>query len=198
MNQQLVLASTSRYRRELLERLRVPFSTLSPGVDEAPLADERPLDTAVRLAIAKAQAGAARYPGAFVIGSDQVCDIDGEALGKPGTHERAVAQLKRLSGREARFHTAVAVARRASGFLAHEACTVLVRFRTLDDDAIQHYLNLDQPYDCAGSAKCESLGISLVESIESDDPSALVGLPLIRTCKLLREAGLEPLRIATR
>jgi septum formation protein len=189
----LVLASTSPYRRELLGRLRVPFTTLSPGVDESPRPGERPADLALRLARAKAAAGAARQADAIVIGSDQVCELDGEAIGKPGSHAAAVAQLERLSGRAAIFHTAVAVARDAGAWLEHDACAVHVRFRPLGDASIERYLRLEQPYDCAGSAKSEALGIALLESIESDDPTALVGLPLIRTCRLLRAAGFEPL-----
>ncbi len=190
---QLVLASTSRYRRDLLARLMLPFSTLSPDVDESPLPGEKPIDLALRLARAKAKAGAAKQPDAIVIGSDQVCEIDGEAIGKPGSHDAALLQLRRLSGRAAAFHTAVAVARNAGAWLEHDICTVRVRFRPLDDATIDRYLRLEQPYDCAGSAKSEALGIALLESIESDDPTALIGLPLIRTCRLLRAAGLDPM-----
>lgn len=194
----LVLASTSRYRRELLARLRLPFEVAAPGVDEAALPGETPAVMAERLSRAKARAVAAQFADAqtdaVVIGSDQVCEIDGEALGKPGTHERAVAQLRRLSGRRAVFHTSVCVVRLATGFERHEAAPVVVRFRALGDDEIEHYLRTEQPYDCAGSAKCETLGITLLDAIESDDPTALVGLPLIRTVRLLREAGIEPLR----
>ena len=190
---QLILASTSPYRRELLGRLRVPFTTLSPGVDESPRPGERPAELALRLARAKAAAGAAQNADAIVIGSDQVCDLDGAAIGKPGSHGAAVAQLERLRGRAAVFHTAVAVARDGGAWLEHDICAVHVRFRPLGAAAIERYLRLEQPYDCAGSAKCETLGIALLESIESDDPTALVGLPLIRTCRLLRAAGFEPL-----
>jgi septum formation protein len=189
----LVLASTSPYRRELLGRLRVPFTTLSPGVDESALPGERPADLALRLARAKAAAGATRHADAIVIGSDQVCELDGAAIGKPGSHAAAVEQLRRLSGHAAVFHTVVAVARDAGEWLAHEVCAVHVRFRPMGDTAIERYLRLEQPYDCAGSAKSEALGIVLLESIESDDPTALIGLPLIRTCRLLRAAGFEPL-----
>ena len=189
----LVLASTSRYRRELLRRLRLPFEVAAPEVDETALPGEQPAALAQRLALAKADAVAASRPGAVVIGSDQVCDLDGEALGKPGTHERATEQLLRLSGRSAVFHTSVAVIRRDTGFRAHRAAPVTVRFRVLRASEIEHYLRLEQPYDCAGSAKCETLGIALLESIDSDDPTALIGLPLIRTANLLRAAGIEPL-----
>lgn len=192
----LVLASTSRYRRELLARLRVPFEVIAPEVDETPRPGETPLVLAERLALAKAQAVAARRPKAVVIGSDQVCDLDGEPIGKPGTHERARAQLARLSGRAALFQTALAVVRADTGFAALRTASVRVRFRVLSTAEIERYLLLEQPYDCAGSAKCETLGIALLESIDSDDPTALVGLPLIRTAALLREAGLDVLAAA--
>lgn len=187
----LILASTSPYRRELLARLRLPFETLAPDVDESALPGETPAALAERLALAKARAVAALRPDAIVIGSDQVADLDGEALGKPGSHERAAAQLRRMSGRETIFQTAVAVV--APGLAAIERAEVKVRMRELTDAAIEAYLRTDQPYDCAGSAKVESLGIALLDAVESDDPTALVGLPLIRTCALLRRAGLEPL-----
>jgi len=189
----LILASTSRYRRELLERLKLPFEVRSPGVDETPLPDESPAALAARLALAKARAVALLEPDAIVIGSDQVADLDGLAIGKPGTHERAVAQLTRMSGRRVIFQTALAVVRQATGYLGQALAPVAVSFRRLDAGEIEHYLRTEQPYDCAGSAKCETLGIVLLESIESDDPTALVGLPLIRTSRLLREAGLDPL-----
>jgi septum formation protein len=187
----LILASTSRYRQELLARLRLPFTAVAPEVGEDALPGEAPAALAERLALAKARAVAAQYPDAIVIGSDQVADLGGEALGKPGTHEAAGAQLRRMSGREVVFQTAVAVV--APGLAAIERAQVRVRVRTLTDAAIEHYLRADQPYDCAGSAKVESLGIALLDGVESDDPTALIGLPLIRTCALLRRAGLEPL-----
>jgi septum formation protein len=189
----LVLASTSRYRRDLLERLRLPFDVVAPEVDEAPHGGESPADLALRLALAKAHAVAAQRPDACVIGSDQVADLDGTPIGKPGTHERAVAQLRAMSGRAVVFQTAVAVVRRSTGFARALLAPVNVRFRELSDDEIERYLRLEQPYDCAGSAKSETLGIALLESIESDDPTALIGLPLMRTCALLRAAGLDPL-----
>ena len=189
----LILASTSRYRRELLERLRLPFDVCSPQVDEAVLEGETPAQVSERLALAKARAVALKQPQAWVIGSDQMAELDGEAIGKPGTHERALAQLRRMSGRSVRFHTAVAVQRAASGYAGAALAPVKVRFRDLRDDEIEHYLRTEQPYDCAGSAKCETLGIALLEAIESDDPTALVGLPLIRTSALLRAAGIDPL-----
>ena len=189
----LILGSTSRYRRELLERLRLPFTVESPGVDETPLAGEGPADMAQRLALAKAHAVARLHPDAVVIGSDQVADLDGAAIGKPGSHERAFEQLRSMSGRSVVFQTAVAVVCAASGFADSALAPVRVRFRTLSDAQIERYLRLEQPYDCAGSAKSEALGIALLESIESDDPTALIGLPLIRTCALLRAAGIDPL-----
>ena len=192
----LVLASTSPYRRELLQRLRLPFVVMSPQVDETAAPGETPIALARRLALAKANAVAAREPRAIVIGSDQVAELDGAALGKPGNHDRATQQLRSMSGRRVRFHTAVAVACASSGFLQQALVTVTVRFRQLSDLEIDRYLLLEQPYDCAGSAKCETLGIVLAEAIESDDPTALVGLPLIRTSAMLRAAGLDPLAAA--
>lgn len=192
----LILGSTSRYRRELLQRLRLPFEVLSPQVDETPLPGEAPAALALRLALAKAQAVAAQRPEAVVIGSDQVADLAGEAIGKPGTHERAVAQLRRMSGQEVVFQTGVAVVRPATGFAQVQLVPVRVRFRTLREAEIERYLRLEEPYDCAGSAKSETLGIALLDAIASDDPTSLVGLPLIRTCALLRAAGLDPLDLA--
>ena len=189
----LVLASTSRYRRELLQRLRLPFEVLSPDVDEHAEAGETCAQTALRLAVAKARAGARQRADAVVIGSDQVAELDAQPIGKPGSHERAVAQLRAMSGRRVLFHTAVAVVRADVGYESALLAPVRVTFRVLDDAQIERYLALERPYDCAGSAKAEALGIALLESIESDDPTALVGLPLIRTCTLLREAGIEPL-----
>jgi septum formation protein len=194
MARRLILASSSPYRRELLARLRLPFACAAPGVDEDPLPGEAPAALAQRLALSKAQAVAARDTDAVVIGSDQVAELDGVALGKPGTHERAVQQLHAMRGRDVRFHTAVAVVCRARGFAQQTLVTVRVHFRHLEDDEIESYLRLEQPYDCAGSAKCEALGIALVDAIESDDPTALIGLPLIRTSAMLRAAGLDPLR----
>lgn len=186
----LVLASTSRYRRELLARLALPFETAAPDVDETPRAGEAPRELALRLALEKAQAVAARKPQAIVIGSDQVADLHGQPLGKPGTHECAAAQLARMSGQTVLFHTAVAVVQASRGFAQSSLATVTVRFRTLDAATIERYLLAEQPYDCAGSAKSEGLGIALLQAIESDDPTALIGLPLIRTAQLLRAAGL--------
>lgn len=195
----LVLGSTSRYRRELLQRLRLPFDVVAPQVEETPRPGERPPALALRLALEKAREVAARRPEALVIGSDQVADLDGEPIGKPGDHERAVAQLQRMSGRTVIFQTAVAVvgpAADGSRFERAELVPVRVRFRALAADEIERYLRLEEPYDCAGSAKSETLGIALLEAIESSDPTALVGLPLIRTSALLRAAGLDPVRMA--
>ena len=192
----LILASTSRYRRELLERLRLPFQIIAPDVDETPREHESPAALAQRLALAKARAVAAAHPHAVVIGSDQVADLDGEPVGKPGSHARAVAQLRAMSGRSIVFHTAVAVLRASTGYCGTALVPATVRVRELTDAEIEHYLRTEQPYDCAGSAKCETLGIALLDSIVSDDPTALVGLPLIRTCALLREAGIDPLQPA--
>ena len=190
----LVLGSTSPYRRELLARLGLPFDVASPEVDEHPLPAETPLQTALRLAKLKARAVAARCPDdAVVIGSDQVADLNGMILGKPGDHARAKAQLQTMRDQTVRFHTAVCVKRATTGFEQTQVSTVSVRFRALSDEAIDTYLRLEQPYDCAGSAKCEGLGIVLLERIDSDDPTALVGLPLILTTGLLQGAGLDVL-----
>jgi len=189
----LVLASTSRYRSELLQRLRLSFTVRAPGVDEEALPDEAPRAIALRLALAKADAVADLDRDAIVIGSDQVAELDGIAIGKPGDHVRAVAQLQSMRGRTVVFHTAVAVACMESGFRGADVASVTVRFRDFSDAEIEHYLRTEQPYDCAGSAKAETLGIALLEAIESDDPTALIGLPLIRTCALLRRAGINPL-----
>ena len=186
----LILGSTSRYRRELLARLGLSFDVAAPDVDETPLPGEAPRDLALRLARAKAHAVAAQHPQAVVIGSDQVADLAGQPLGKPGTHERATAQLRQMRGRTVIFQTAVAVVCQATGFEQVDIAPVEVRFRDLADDEIERYLQAEAPYDCAGSAKSEGLGISLLDAIVSDDPTALVGLPLIRTCRMLRAAGI--------
>ena len=190
----LILGSTSPYRRELLTRLHYPFDVTSPEVDETPHPGETPRDLACRLALAKANAVAGRFPAAVVIGSDQVADLDGHPLGKPGNHERAVAQLRLMRGQTVVFQTAVAVVCLESGFAQTELAPVRVRFRALSDAEIESYLRAEAPYDCAGSAKSEGLGIALLESIENDDPTALIGLPLIRTARLLRAAGIPLLQ----
>jgi len=187
----LILGSTSRYRRELLARLRLPFECVAPEVDETPLPSEAPAALALRLALAKAHAVAKRHPNAVVIGSDQVADLGGQPLGKPGNHERAVAQLQRMRGQTVVFQTAVAVVRLDTGFAQSSLAQIQVKFRDLSDSDIEAYLRAEQPYDCAGSAKSEGLGIVLLDAIHSDDPTALIGLPLIRTCQLLQAAGLR-------
>jgi septum formation protein len=189
----LVLASTSRYRRDLLSRLRFSFEAVAPEVDEAALPGEAPPALARRLALAKAQAVSRQRPDSVVIGSDQVADLHGQAIGKPGTHANAVAQLQRMSGQLVVFHTAVAVVCQHTGFRDEFLVPVRVRFRELDAVSIERYLRLEEPYDCAGSARSEGLGVALLDAIESDDPTALVGLPLIRTCAALRRAGIDPL-----
>jgi septum formation protein len=189
----LVLASTSRYRRALLARLGLPFDVESPRVDEAPLPRETPPAMACRLAEAKARAVAAHHASALVIGSDQVANADGIAIGKPGDHAQAVAQLTALSGRRVVFHTAVALVDAQSSRCGLRLVDVTTQFRVLTAAAIENYLRRERPYDCAGSVKSEALGIALVESIASDDPSALVGLPLIAVVDLLLAEGVDVL-----
>lgn len=188
----IVLASSSRYRRELLERLHLPFEILVPDLDESRLPGESPRATALRLAEAKALAVAERARGAVVIGSDQVADLDGEALGKPHTHENAVAQLSRMQGKLVVFHTALAVVA-ADGKVQSEVVPTLLRMRPLSQETIEAYLRLEQPYDCAGAAKIEKMGIALVEAVDSTDPTALIGLPLVRLCSMLAQAGVPVL-----
>lgn len=188
----IVLASSSRYRRELLERLHLPFEVMVPELDETALPGESPRATALRLAQAKALAVAARAPGAVVIGSDQVADLDGEPLGKPHTHDRAVEQLSRMQGRLVVFHTALAVVD-AQGKVQAEVVPTLLRMRPLTPATIEAYLRLEEPYDCAGAAKIEKMGIALVEAVDSTDPTALIGLPLVRLCSLLAAAGVPVL-----
>ena len=192
-NRTLILGSTSRYRRELMSRLRLPFEVASPEVDETPHPGETPREIALRLALNKARAVAARFPQAVVIGSDQVADLAGQALGKPGDHVRATAQLQSMRGQTVVFQTAVAVVCQETGFEEVDIAPVEVRFRELTDAEIETYLQAEQPYDCAGSAKSEGLGIALLASIHNDDPTALVGLPLIRTCRMISAAGIRVL-----
>ena len=187
----VVLGSTSRYRRELLERLRIPFAVTAPDVDETPHTGEAPQALARRLALAKARAVAAVHPDAVVIGSDQVADLAGQPLGKPGEHARAVAQLRLMRGQTVIFQTALAVVCLATGYEEVDLAEVRVVFRDLSDNEIEAYLVAEKPYDCAGSAKSEGLGIVLLESIDNDDPTALIGLPLIRTARMLRQAGVK-------
>ena len=185
----LVLASTSRYRSELLARLRVPFEAVAPEADEAPLPGETCAATALRLAAAKARSLHVRYPDALIIGSDQVADLDGRPLGKPGTFTNALRQLQAMRGRTVVFHTAVALFDARHDRIETATVPTTVLFRSLQDDALARYLELDEPYDCAGSAKAEALGIVLTEKIESTDPTALIGLPLIALTGMLTAAG---------
>jgi septum formation protein len=187
----VILGSTSRYRKELLSRLQIPFDTAAPDVDETPHPNESPKDLAMRLALAKAHAVALKNPQAVVIGSDQVADLEGEPLGKPGNHANATLQLQRMRGKTVIFQTALSVVCLTTRFEKTDLAAVKVKFRDLSDSEIESYLLAEEPYDCAGSAKSEGLGIALLESIESDDPTALIGLPLIRTCLMLREAGVN-------
>jgi septum formation protein len=185
----IVLASSSPYRRQMLDRLRLPFEWHAPDVDEAGRPGEMPLQLACRLALLKASTVAVRYPEAIVIGSDQVAEMDGLAIGKPGGHQDALPQLVAMQGRTVVFHTALAVVRRSDGRTTTDCVDTWVRFRRLQPDALERYLRLEQPYDCAGSAKIESLGICLVESVRSDDPTALIGLPLISLTSMLAGFG---------
>jgi len=186
----LVLASTSRYRRELLQRLELPFTTDSPDIDETPLVGEAPDATALRLAEAKARAVAERHPDALIIGSDQVASVGEERFGKPGTVERAIAQLQRMRGRSIVFHTALALFDARDGGVQLRNVRTEVAIRSLSDEEIVRYVERENPLDCAGSAKCEGLGISLMEHMRGDDPNALIGLPLIALCAMLRQAGI--------
>ena len=191
----LILASSSPYRHDMLKRLGLPFTAISPEIDESPQPGESPVTLAVRLSRAKADAITARHPEALVIGSDQVASFDGQCIGKPGSHDNAVAQLRMLSGRSVEFHSALCLSN------GHKAITENVittcRFRTLDDLEIQNYLERERPYDTAGSAKAESLGIALMESMSSDDPTAIIGLPLIALSRMLRRFGVNPLLAST-
>ena len=193
LHRKLILGSSSVYRRELLQRLGIPFSIVSPQVDESPQVGESPAELAQRLALAKAREVASRFPDCVVIGCDQVADLDGQSLGKPGSHERAVAQLRQMRGKTVVFHTALAVVCLQSNFCQDAVAPVRVKFRDLSDADIENYLQAEPAYDCAGSAKSEGLGIALLARIDSDDPTALVGLPLIRCSQMLRAAGIDPL-----
>ena len=186
----LVLASSSPYRKELLGRLGVAFDVASPGVDEQPLAGERPADTALRLAELKARAVQRAFGDALIVASDQVASCEGERFGKPGDHANARRQLERLSGKAVEFHTAVCLLDARSGALQSRVVPCRVTFRALDAQRIERYLRREQPYDCAGSAKSEGLGIALIERIETDDPTSLIGLPLIALSEMLERAGL--------
>jgi septum formation protein len=188
MTPPLILASSSRYRRALLERLRVPFDVATPNVDETPLPGEAPADTALRLALAKARRIGEQAPGTLVIGSDQVATVDGRQLGKPGDHARALAQLQAMRGREVEFHSALCLFDARDGSTQCADVITRVRFRDLPDSDLEAYLRAEQPYDVAGSAKSEGLGIALLDAIDSADPTALVGLPLIELTRMLGRA----------
>ncbi|MGO4305413.1 Maf-like protein [Cupriavidus sp. RAF12] len=185
----LILGSSSPYRRELLARLRLPFEVATPNIDETPLPGEAPEATALRLSRLKAEAIAARHPGALVIGSDQVCTLDGTQIGKPGNHEKAMAQLRQMRGRTVTFHSALCLLDGRTGQAQVADVQTHATFRDVSDTDLDTYLRLETPYDCAGSAKAEGLGIALLARVESDDPTALIGLPLIALTGMLRAAG---------
>ncbi|MEZ0246419.1 MAG: Maf-like protein [Methylophilaceae bacterium] len=191
MKPQLILASSSIYRRELLERLQLSFSVVVPNVDETPLPDEKPEETALRLAQVKARKIGDLHPKALVIGCDQVATLDGLQLGKPLTHDNAVKQLTLMRGRTVFFHSALCLFNAASGNMQAEDVIYEVRFRQLTDAQIENYLRLEQPYHCAGSAKSEGLGIALMEYMRGDDPNALIGLPLISLISMLQKEGVS-------
>jgi septum formation protein len=190
----LILASTSRYRRELLSRLHIPFEVVSPDVDETPLANETPSATALRLSVLKAQTAAGQYPDALIIGSDQVLMLDSEQLGKPGNHENAFAQLKKMQGKAMVFHTALTLLNSKTGRTQTRDVPTVVHIRKLSDAQIEAYLKKEQPYDCAGSARSESLGIALMERMDSPDPTALIGLPLMALTEMLMNEGVDVLK----
>lgn len=190
----LILASGSAYRKELLSRLQLPFDVISPDIDETPLKNENPAETALRLAEAKAKAVAKLADSSLIIGSDQVATLDHEQIGKPGDHARALAQLKKMRGRDVIFHTALCLVDNRTGSttpLQIESVATTVTFRDLPDAELDAYLQIEKPYDCAGSAKNEGLGIALIDHIRSDDPTALTGLPLIALTRMLRAAGVR-------
>lgn len=190
----LILASSSKYRKELLSRLGFPFSTISPDIDETPLPGENPQETALRLAFLKAKAIGARHPDSIVIGSDQVAECRGEQIGKPGSFENAFDQLKKMRGQSVNFHTALCVWNGQDTdpdkSAQKDIVKTIVTFRDLPDEELKAYLMIEEPYDCAGSARNEALGIAILEKIESSDPTALTGLPLIALTTMLRKCGL--------
>jgi septum formation protein len=190
MSVELILASSSPFRRDLLTRLDIPFICCSPDIDESPLANEKPEDTALRLSQEKARKVAAQYPQALIIGCDQVATLDGQQIGKPGTHANAVKQLKSMRGREVTFHSALCLYNAATGTMQADVVPYVVEFRMLSDAQIENYLHKEQPYNCAGSAKSEGLGIALIARMEGTDPNALIGLPLIRLITMLQNEGL--------
>jgi septum formation protein len=193
MKQTLILASSSEFRRQLLQKLQIPFTSISPKVDETPLTTERPHETALRLAQEKAKKIGSEYPHALVIGCDQVATLDGEQLGKPGNHQNATKQLQFMRGKEVKFHSALCLYNAVTGNMQTEVVPYLVRFRQLTDEQIESYLSKEQPYQCAGSAKSEGLGVALIERMIGEDPNALIGLPLIKLVTMLQNEGVEVL-----
>jgi septum formation protein len=193
LNRKIVLASTSPFRRELLSRLGIPFEVAAPSVDESALPDELAPATAIRLAEAKARASLKEFPDALIIGSDQVAELAGQHIGKPGTHENAVAQLRRMRGKSVVFHTAIALVNGLKDRAQTRVVPTVVTFRDLSDEQIEVYLRREQPYNCAGSAKSEGLGIALIACMEGPDPNALIGLPLIELVSMLKIEGVEVL-----
>jgi septum formation protein len=193
MKQTLILASSSEYRRQLLQKLQIPFNSISPKIDETALEGEKPHQTALRLAQEKAKKIGAEYSHALVIGCDQVATLDGVELGKPGNHQNANKQLQMMRGREVTFHSALCLYNAATGNMHTDVVPYLVRFRQLSDEQIESYLNKEQPYQCAGSAKSEGLGIALMERMIGEDPNALIGLPLIKLISMLQNEGISVL-----
>ena len=191
MKQTLILASSSEFRRQLLQKLLIPFNSISPKIDETAFDGEKPHQTALRLAQEKAQKIGAEYPHALVIGCDQVATLDGEQLGKPLNHQNATKQLQMMRGREVTFHSALCLYNAATGNMQAEVVPYLVRFRQLTDEQIENYLSKEQPYQCAGSAKSEGLGIVLMERMIGEDPNALIGLPLIKLITMLQNEGVN-------
>ncbi|MFD0930080.1 Maf family nucleotide pyrophosphatase [Methylophilus glucosoxydans] len=198
MKQSLILASSSRYRREVLQKLHLPFTCLSPEIDETPLPNESPEQTALRLAEAKARKVAETQPDALIIGCDQVATVDGMQIGKPGNHANAVRQLTMLSGKEVVFHSALCLYDSQRQYMQATIVPYFVKFKSLSASQIETYLHLEQPYDCAGSAKSEGMGIALLDYMRGDDPNALIGLPLIALVEMLRQAGVDVLSASTR
>lgn len=191
MKQTLILASSSTYRRELLHKLQIPFNCISPKIDESPLAGEKPFETAIRLAQEKAIKVGKEYPHALIIGCDQVVTLDGEQLGKPLNHANATKQLQKMRGREVTFYSALCLYNASTGNIQVDNVPYLVKIRALNDAQIENYLNKDQPYQCAGSAKSESLGIAIIERMIGEDPNALIGLPLIKLVNMLQNEGVN-------
>ena len=191
MKQTLILASSSEFRRQLLQKLLIPFNSISPKIDETALDGEKPHQTALRLAQEKAKKIGAEYPHALVIGCDQVATLDGEQLGKPGNHHNATLQLQKMRGREVTFHSALCLYNAETNHMQAEVVPYLVRFRQLTDEQIDNYLTKEQPYQCAGSAKSEGLGIALMERMIGEDPNALIGLPLIKLITMLQNEGVS-------